>query len=363
MCAPRAYCARSLWPADTSYMKAPCRAYRPATRRAGSQSPHPSRSRTACCSDRRRPGAPWDQRARSTNPGGPRLARAVFRSEPWPRPLCMKRTSSTVAAPRWQNSSSISSRRTFERRTRRVPRFARQRSILMSETTVFRLRNRLGLVFALLRPSAWNGVIGARAQIDEYLLHVAHDVRIGAERWHDALLRRVDVLAPVHHDVGELGIVLRLQITAECRGVTRSFAVGTVTDMAIRVIAAKPGIGGPIHRSVALHFERRIALFVVILSALVLDRGRITGAIGDRKICAAHERPCGQHDSHDSVSHERILLRWRIACPSRNSRDRTRHRRRLSSTSMVTIPDRGVDPRSGTERAERSLGFRAMQTP
>src|SRR2546430_5806301 len=43
----------------------------------------------------------------------------------------------------------------------------------MSETTVFRLGNRLGLVFALLRPSAGNRVIGARPQIDEYLLDVA----------------------------------------------------------------------------------------------------------------------------------------------------------------------------------------------
>src|SRR2546430_15548643 len=41
-----------------------------------------------------------------------------------------------------------------------------------------------------------------------------------AERWHDALLRRVDVLAPIHHDVSEVGIVLRLQVIAERRGVT-----------------------------------------------------------------------------------------------------------------------------------------------
>src|SRR5213080_2500542 len=109
----------------------------------------------------------------------------------------------------------------------------------MSETTVFRLGNRLGLVFALLRPSAWNCVISARPQIDEYLLDVAHDVRIGAERWHDALLRRVDVLAPVDDNIGEVGVVLRLQIIAECRSVTRSLAVGTVTDVAIRMIAAE----------------------------------------------------------------------------------------------------------------------------
>src|SRR5262249_22100694 len=115
----------------------------------------------------------------------------------------------------------------------------RQRSALVSEAAVFRLGRRLGLVFVLLRSSARHGVVGARPQIDEYVLDVAHDVRIGAERRHDALLRRVDVLAPVHDNVGEIGIVHRLQDMAERRGVTRSFAVGTVTDMAIRVIAAE----------------------------------------------------------------------------------------------------------------------------
>src|SRR5262245_46143153 len=116
---------------------------------------------------------------------------------------------------------------------------ARQRSALVSEAAVFRLGRRLGLVFVLLRSSARNGVVGARPQIDEYILYVAHDVRIGAERRHDAFLRRVDVLAPVDDDVREIGIVHRLQDMAEPRGVTRSFAVGTMTDVAIRVIAAE----------------------------------------------------------------------------------------------------------------------------
>src|SRR2546430_78923 len=110
----------------------------------------------------------------------------------------------------------------------------------MSETAVLRLGSRLGLVFVLLRSSARNGVIGARPQIDEYVLDVAHDVAIGAERRHDALLSCVDVLASVNDNAGEVGIVLRVQITAERRGVTRSFAIGTVTDMAVRMIAAEP---------------------------------------------------------------------------------------------------------------------------
>src|SRR6516165_4170028 len=153
-----------------------------------------------------------------------------------PRP---KRTSSPAATCRRRNSASISSRRTVGASARGTPAGARQRSALVSKAAVFRLRRRLGLVFVLLRSSARDGVVGARPQIDEYILDVAHDVRIGAERRHDALLRRVDVLAPVDDNVGEIGIVHRLQDMAEPRGVTRSFAVGTMTDVAIRVIAAE----------------------------------------------------------------------------------------------------------------------------
>src|SRR5262249_50021358 len=69
-------------------------------------------------------------------------------------------------------------------------------SALVSETAGFRLGRRLGLLFVLLRSSARDGVIGARSQIDEYVIEIAHDVRIHAERRHDALLRRVDVLPP-----------------------------------------------------------------------------------------------------------------------------------------------------------------------
>src|SRR6516225_142802 len=76
-------------------------------------------------------------------------------------------------------------------------------------------------------------------EVPEYVSYVAHDVRIGAERRHDALLRRVNVLAPVDDNVGEVGIILRLQVIAERRCVARSLAVGTVTDMAIGVIAVE----------------------------------------------------------------------------------------------------------------------------
>src|SRR5215470_449594 len=143
-----------------------------------------------------------------------------------PRP---KRTSSPAATCRRRNSASISSCRTVGASARGAPLGARQRSALVSKAAVFRLGRRLGLVFVLLRSSARDGVIGARPQIDEYVPYVAHD----------ALLRRVDVLAPVDDNVGEVGIILRLQVIAERRCVARSFGVGTVTDMAIGVIAAE----------------------------------------------------------------------------------------------------------------------------
>src|SRR5262249_40193890 len=152
----------------------------------------------------------------------------------------------------------------------------------MSEATVFRLGGGLRLVFALLRPSAGDRVIGARPQIDEYVLDVAHDVPIGAERRHHALLRRIDVLAPVNDNVGKVGIVLRLHVIAERRSVSRAFAVGAVANVAIGVVAAVAGIGEPIDRSVVLHLIGRIAFLVVIFAVLALDRGRISGAIAER---------------------------------------------------------------------------------
>src|SRR5262249_1232327 len=123
--------------------------------------------------------------------------------------------------------------------SRRASGRARRFLTLLPEAAIFRLARRLGLIFVLLRSSARNGVVGARPQIDEYVIEVAHDVRIGTERRHDVLLRRVDVLAAVDDNAGKVGIVHRLQGIAERWGVTRSFAVRTVTNMAIGMIAAE----------------------------------------------------------------------------------------------------------------------------
>src|SRR5262249_40102762 len=58
---------------------------------------------------------------------------------------------------------------------RQAPARVRQGSIRMSETTVLDLGGGLGLVFVLLRSSARNGVIGARSQVDEYVIEITHD--------------------------------------------------------------------------------------------------------------------------------------------------------------------------------------------
>src|SRR6185436_5712131 len=136
---------------------------------------------------------------------------------------------------------------------------ARARSATLSQATAFRLSHRLGLVFTLLRPSPRNGVIGTGTQINKNVVEITHDIGIGTEPRHDALLRRVHILAPIDHHVGEIRKAERLQRIAERRGVGRPFAVRAVTHVAIRVIAAKAGIGGPIHRAVALNLVSRIA--------------------------------------------------------------------------------------------------------
>src|SRR5205085_11036207 len=106
-----------------------------------------------------------------------------------------------------------------------------------------------------------------------------------------------------------VGIAHRLQRIAQRRTVGGSFSVGTVADMAIRMIAAVAGIGEPVHRSVRLHFVGRTTLFVVILAVFILDRRRITRAIGEGKSDA--EDPRGDHDSHDQTSHGSCSLKAR----------------------------------------------------
>src|SRR3954468_24665805 len=64
-----------------------------------------------------------------------------------------------------------------------------------SHAGIFRFRVGVRLVFVLRRPHASDRVIGAGAEVDVEVVHVAGDVWIIPERRHDVFLRRADVLA------------------------------------------------------------------------------------------------------------------------------------------------------------------------
>ena len=143
---------------------------------------------------------------------------------------------------------------------------------LTARATVLELGDRVRLAFVLGRSCARDCVIGAGSEIDENVVEITHDIAICAERRHDALLRRVDVLASVDHDIREVGVAERLQRFAEPRSIGRSFAVGAVAHVALRMVAAIARIGVPVHRPVALHLVGGIAVLVVVLAVFALDR-------------------------------------------------------------------------------------------
>src|SRR5205085_4361962 len=80
-----------------------------------------------------------------------------------------------------------------------------------SHAGVFRLGVGFRLVFLFSGTNAPDRVIGAGAQIDVEVVHVAGDVRIIAERRHHILLRRTDVLAAARHDAEEVAITHGLE--------------------------------------------------------------------------------------------------------------------------------------------------------
>src|SRR6516162_296584 len=119
-------------------------------------------------------------------------------------------------------------------------------SSVLTHASVFSVRIGRGFVFMLCRPHASYRVVGARAQIDVNVVHVAGDVRIVAERRHYVLLRRVDVLAAACDHSQEVGVAYRLERVLQRGGIGRSHSVRSVADMAFRMIAAVSGIGVPI---------------------------------------------------------------------------------------------------------------------
>src|ERR1051326_2746736 len=143
-----------------------------------------------------------------------------------------------------------------------------------------RLGGSVRLVLVLRRPAAPDRVVGARARIDEQVVHVARDVRIGSERGHDVLRGGVYVLAAVHHHLEEVGISDPLERVLEPGREARALRVGAMAHVALGVIAAEARVGVPVDGAVGRDLVGRRAVLVVIFAVLVLDRGRIARAVG-----------------------------------------------------------------------------------
>src|SRR5262249_31351460 len=151
----------------------------------------------------------------------------------------------------------------------------------------------VGLVLVLVRPRAGPRIVGTGTQVDVDVVEVAHHVRVGAERRHDVLGRRRDVLAAADHHAAEVRVAHGLERVLERRRVGRAFAVGTVADVAFRVITAIARVGVPVDLAV-LDLVGRVAGLVEILAVLVLHGRRRTGAVGE-----TGARTCGKREGCD----------------------------------------------------------------
>src|SRR5690242_20098772 len=94
-------------------------------------------------------------------------------------------------------------------------------SLLHAHAGIFCVAIGLGLVFMLRGPHAAECVVGARAQIDVEVVHVAGNVRIVAKGRHDILLRGADILAAAGDDTHEIAVAQRLQRVLQRRRVAR----------------------------------------------------------------------------------------------------------------------------------------------
>src|SRR6476661_2383704 len=121
---------------------------------------------------------------------------------------------------------------------------------LLAHARIFVLGIGVVLVLVLAGSCAAPGLVGAGAQIDVEIVHVAGDVRVIAEGRHHVLCGSRDVLAAGGDDAQKIGIAHRLQRILQRRGVGRAHAIRAVTHMAVRVIAAVSGIGVPVDGSV-----------------------------------------------------------------------------------------------------------------
>src|SRR5262245_6849919 len=77
-----------------------------------------------------------------------------------------------------------------------------------------------------------------------------------------------------------------------------------MANMTVRMIAAEPGVGEPIHGTITLDFESWRAVLVEILAIFVLDRFGVAGPIRDRGHDAQDKRRRERHRSRrDDLFH------------------------------------------------------------
>src|SRR5215212_6606160 len=168
----------------------------------------------------------------------------------------------------------------------------------------------IGFVFLLCRTDAPDGVMRAGTQIHIKIVHVAGDIRIVAEGWHDG----VTVLAAARDDPDEIAVTHRLQRILQRRRVGRSHSVRAMADMAFGVVATVSGIGVPIDRPVGRNLEGRGAFLVEIFAILGLDGGRIVRSAGKRSRRHKHESGCNQPDNT-----QELILEFGLDQPARGT--------------------------------------------
>src|SRR5258708_29087846 len=210
-------------------------------------------------------------------------------------------------------ASTATSRKRLKPRAHAVG-FPALMSALLAKADVLRLGKRLGLSLALFRPRPSKGLVGAGAQVNVDVIDVAHDIRIGAECRHDVFLCRAYVFAPPSHDAEEIAVAEPLERILQRRRIARSFAVGTVANVALRVVAPIARVGVPVDRAVRLYLVGRASILVEVLAVHGLDRGWISGSVGASRHAGNHRQPEG---NRKKASHERFPCGFAAACSVR----------------------------------------------
>ena len=239
----------------------------------------------------------------------------------WQIPVALISTSTSPAFGPSRSSSTISSgffasnataARVFilnsccacqHHKTCRHPRCARSRLSHASHLIPVQLDSAcgggFGLVFMAGRPAAWNGIVGAGAQIDIDVVDVAHHIDVGGEGRHHLVIGGIDILAAVGDDADEVRIAERLEGFGQRRRIARALAIGAMADMAVRMIAAEAGEGVPVDGAVRADLVGRVAVLIQILAIVGGGDRRIARRFGAGGCRGQHRSQARQHDERE----------------------------------------------------------------